>query len=292
MATETRTTASTIARRRPRRRFNGGHLAAYAVLLLFGLAFLTPFFWLVSTAFKPNEQIFTFPPQWIPAPPILDHFVQGLRAYPFGRFFLNSFIISILGAVGGVLSSSLAAYGLSRVEWPGRDLLFAAILGTVLLPFQVKLIPLFITYARLDWIDTLLPLFVPFFFGHAFSIFLLRQFFRTIPREITDAARIDGANDWQIYWRICLPLARPALATVGLLIFIQQWDDFLGPLIFTTSREKATVSLGLSLFRDEYGNAWGQLMAVSTVALAPILLLFFAAQRTFIRGITLTGVKG
>jgi len=190
-----------------------------------------------------------------------------------------------------VLSSSLAAYGLTRVEWPGRHLLFAVILGTILLPFQVKLIPLFLTYTSLNWIDTLLPLFVPWFFGNAFIIFLFRQFFRTIPRELTDAARIDGANDWQIYWQICLPLARPVLATAALLIFIQQWDDYLGPLIFITSRENATVSLGLSLFRDQYGNAWGQLMAVSMVAIAPILVLFFAAQRTFIRGITLTGLK-
>jgi multiple sugar transport system permease protein len=264
---------------------------AYVVLAVAALAFALPFFWLVTTAFKPDQDIFAFPPHWIPNPPIFDHFVKGLNAYPFGRFFLNSLTVSALGALGAVLSSSLAAYGLSRIDWPGRNILFAAILGTILLPFQVRLIPLFLTYNALHWIDTLLPLFVPYFFGNAFAIFLLRQFFRSIPRDLADAARIDGANEWQIYWQLFMPLAKPAIATVALLTFVERWDDYLGPLIFITSRENATVSLGLSLFRDQYGNSWGQLMAVTTVALVPIIILFFFAQRTFIQGITLTGLK-
>jgi multiple sugar transport system permease protein len=215
---------------------------AYVVLAIAASAFAMPFFWLVTTAFKPDQDIFAFPPHWIPNPPVFDHFVKGLNAYPFGRFFLNSLTVSALGALGAVLSSSLAAYGLSRIDWPGRNILFAAILGTILLPFQVRLIPLFLTYNALHWIDTLLPLFVPYFF-------------------------------------------------VALLTFVERWDDYLGPLIFITSRENATVSLGLSLFRDQYGNSWGQLMAVTTVALVPIIILFFFAQRTFIQGITLTGLK-
>jgi multiple sugar transport system permease protein len=272
-------------------RVHGELVLAYVVLAIAAIAFALPFFWLVTTAFKPDQEIFAFPPHWLPNPPILDHFVKGLNAYPFGRFFLNSLTVSVLGAVGAVLSSSLAAYGLSRIDWPGRDFLFAAILGTILLPFQVRLIPLFLTYNALNWIDTLLPLFVPFFFGNAFAIFLLRQFFRSIPKDLSDAARIDGANEWQIYWRLFMPLAKPAIATVALLTFVERWDDYLGPLIFITSRENATVSLGLSLFRDQYGNSWGQLMAVTTVALVPIIVLFFFAQRTFIQGITLTGLK-
>lgn len=275
-----------------RRRINWSIFAAYLILGVLGFLFVMPFLWLVTTAIKPNDQILDFPPQWIPTSPTLEHFREGLRAYPFDRFFLNSLIISVLSAVGAVLSSSLAAYGLSRIEWPGRNLLFAAILGTVLLPFQVRLIPLFITFSKLGWLDSLLPLWVPFWFGEAFSIFLLRQFFMSIPRDLSDAARVDGASDWEIYWRICMPLARPALATVGLLIFINRWDDYLGPLIFTNSMENATVSLGLALFRGEYETEWGQLMAVSTVALLPIMVLFLVAQRTFVRGITLTGIKG
>ena len=280
---------ASAARSRPRVRWD--LVLAYVVLAVAALAFALPFFWLVTTAFKPDREIFAFPPQWVPNPPIFDHFVKGLNAYPFGRFFLNSLTVSALGALGAVLSSSLAAYGLSRIDWPGRNILFAAILGTILLPFQVRLIPLFLTYNALHWIDTLLPLFVPYFFGNAFAIFLLRQFFRSIPRDLADAARIDGANEWQIYWQLFMPLAKPAIATVALLTFVERWDDYLGPLIFITSRENATVSLGLSLFRDQYGNSWGQLMAVTTVALIPIIILFFFAQRTFIQGITLTGLK-
>ena len=276
---------------RPKLHVPWNFVLAYLVLAIAALMFAMPFFWLVTTAFKPDEQIFAFPPHWIPTPIIFDHFVKGLAAYPFGRFFLNSLTVSLLAAFGVVISSSLAAYGLSRIDWPGRDVLFALILGTILLPFQVRLIPLFLTYNALNWIDTLLPLFVPFFFGNAFAIFLLRQFFRGIPQDLSDAARMDGANEWQIYWRIFLPLARPAVATVALLTFVERWDDYLGPLIFITSRENATVSLGLSLFRGQYGNSWGQLMAVSTVAVIPIIILFFFAQRTFIQGITLTGIK-
>ena len=276
---------------RPKLHVPWNFVLAYVVLAIAAVIFALPFFWLVTTAFKPDEQIFAFPPHWIPNPIIFDQFTKGLAEYPFGRFFLNSLTVSLLAAFGVVISSSLAAYGLSRIDWPGRNVLFALILGTILLPFQVRLIPLFLTYNALNWIDTLLPLFVPFFFGNAFAIFLLRQFFRGIPQDLSDAARMDGANEWQIYWRIFLPLARPAVATVALLTFVERWDDYLGPLIFITSRENATVSLGLSLFRGQYGNSWGQLMAVSTVAVIPIIVLFFFAQRTFIQGITLTGIK-
>jgi multiple sugar transport system permease protein len=184
------------------------------------------------------------------------------------------------------------AYSLARIRWPGRNLLFAIIVATMIVPGQVTLIPLFLIFKELGWIDTLKPLIVPHFFGVPFFIFLLRQFFMTIPLELGEAAKIDGASEWQIYSRVMLPLAKPVLATVGLFTFLNTWNDFLGPLVFLSSQDNYTLSIGLAMFRGQYESLWGPLMAVTTVITVPVVIAFFFTQRLFIQGITLTGIKG
>jgi len=194
--------------------------------------------------------------------------------------------------VGAVLSSSFVAYGLARLEFPGRTVIFVAILSTLMVPFFVTMVPLFTLFRTMGWTGTYLPLIVPHFFGVPFFIFLLRQFFRSIPNEMTEAARVDGANELRIWASVVLPLAKPALAAVALFQFIASWSDLLGPLIYLSDANDYTLSLGLTFFRTEYSTSFGPLMAASTVIVIPIIILFFFAQRTFIQGITLTGVKG
>lgn len=223
---------------------------------------------------------------------LLNNYPSGLTFIPFGRYLLNTLIICVLVVAGTLLSCSLVAYGLARVRWRGRNALFYVIIATMMLPFQVTMVPLFVVFARLGWVDTFLPLTVPAFFGNAFFIFLLRQFFLTIPDELSDAARIDGCREWDIYWRIVLPLAKPALATVGLFAFMNTWNDYVGPLIYLSDASKYTLTLGLATFSSQYGSYPGMLMAVTAVMTLPIILLFFLTQRTFIQGIALTGIKG
>jgi multiple sugar transport system permease protein len=223
---------------------------------------------------------------------LLHNYPAGLTFIPFGKYLTNTLLICALVVFGTLISCSLVAYGLARIRWRGRNALFYVILATMMLPFQVTMVPLFVVFARLGWVDTFLPLFVPAFFGNAFFIFLLRQFFLTVPTELSDAARIDGCSEWDIYWRVVLPLAKPALATVGLFAFMSTWNDYVGPLIYLSDASKYTLSLGLATFSSQYGSYPGMLMAVTTVMTIPIILLFFLAQRTFIQGITLTGIKG
>jgi multiple sugar transport system permease protein len=223
---------------------------------------------------------------------LLYNYPAGLTFIPFGKYLLNTLLICALVVLGTLVSCSLVAYGLARIRWRGRNGLFYVIIATMMLPFQVTMVPLFVVFARLGWVDTFLPLIVPAFFGNAFFIFLLRQFFLTIPDELADAARIDGCREWDIYWRIVLPLAKPALATVGLFAFMGTWNDYVGPLIYLSDASKYTLSLGLATFSSQYGSYPGMLMAVTAVMTIPIIILFFLAQRTFIQGITLTGIKG
>jgi len=223
---------------------------------------------------------------------LLYNYPAGLTFIPFGKYLLNTLLICALVVLGTLISCSLVAYGLARIRWRGRNALFYGIIATMMLPFQVTMVPLFVVFARLGWVDTFLPLIVPAFFGNAFFIFLLRQFFFTIPDELADAARIDGCREWDIYWRVVLPLAKPALATVGLFAFMGTWNDYVGPLIYLSDASKYTLSLGLATFSSQYGSYPGMLMAVTAVMTVPIIVLFFLAQRTFIQGITLTGIKG
>ena len=267
-------------------------IISHVALIFLSMIFIAPFLWLLSTSLKPDQQIFAFPPIWIPQPFTFQHYVDGLNYIPFLLYLRNTAIYCGLSVLGSIISSSLVAYSLARIRWAGRGLLFAIIIATLMVPAQVTLIPLFLVFKTLGWLDSLAPLIVPHFFLQPFSIFLLRQFFMTIPHELSEAARIDGAGEFQIYRLVIMPLATPVLASVGLFTFLATWNDYLGPLIYLNSPEKYTLSLGLAQFRGEHGVEWGSLMAVSTVMIIPVLIAFFLTQRTFVQGITLTGIKG
>jgi multiple sugar transport system permease protein len=266
---------------------------AHIFLIAFGISFVFPFVWMLSTSLKPEAQIFKWPPEWLPDKFMWVNFPEALTFVPFGLYFQNTLIICILTVVGTVISAALVAYGFARIKWPGRNIFFFIMLTTMMLPYQVVMIPLFLVFKEIGWVGTFKPLIVPAFFGaNAFFIFLLRQFFLTIPYELSDAAKIDGCSEFRIFWQIVLPLAKPALATVGLFTFMNTWNDFLGPLIYLNDESKYTIALGLQQFIGQYGTQWGMLMAASTVATLPIIIIFFFTQKTFIQGISTTGIKG
>lgn len=267
-------------------------VVTHGILVGVGAIFSLPFFWLVSTALKADTQVLAMPPVWVPRPVRWDNFPRALEYVPYVQYALNTLRICALSVVGTVLSCSLVAYSLARVRWIGRELVFFSLLGVMILPGQVTMIPTFTLFKWLHWIGTILPLVAPSFFGNAFYIFLLRQFYRTIPQELSDAARIDGCSDLAILLRVIMPLARPALATVGLFTFIGAWNDFLGPLLYLNDEGSYTLAIGLQRFVSQHGAEWSMLMAASTVMTLPIVVIFFFAQRTFIQGVTLTGIKG
>ena len=264
------------------------------VALCVGAAiFSVPFLWTVSTALKTNQQVFAVPPQWIPNPPQWGNFRRAWTELPFATFVLNTVTITAIAVVGQVATASLVAYGFARFRFRGRNFLFYLMLSTMMLPAQVTMIPVFLFWRELRLIDTFAPLTVPAYFGGgAFSIFLLRQFFLNIPRDLDEAAMIDGATPFCIFHRILLPLARPAIVTVVLFSFLAHWDDFMGPLIYLNSMERYTVSIGLRMFQDMFGTQLELLMAASLVHVLPTVVLFFVAQRYFIKGVALTGLKG
>jgi multiple sugar transport system permease protein len=277
-------------RRRPIRL---GRTAVLALLCFGALVMIFPFLWLVSTSLKQQSQIFLYPPQWIPNPIRWENYSEALTQLPFARYTLNTLVITVFTMAGVLLTSSLAAYGFARTHFPGRDIIFMVLLSTLMLPYAVIMIPQYIMFKYLGWIDTNLPLIVPFWFGGGiFNIFLLRQFFRTIPPDLIEAARIDGAGELRIYAQIVLPLAGPALAVVAIFTFINTWNDFLGPLIYLSSQDKFTIALGLSAFKGLFSTRWEYLMAASTVMITPIIVLFFLTQRYFVQGIAMTGTKG
>lgn len=262
--------------------------------LLWGVAilFLIPLLWMLSSSLKPTYQIFETPPRWIPNPPRWENYREALTTLPFALYIRNTAVITLITIVGHLLSCTLIAYAFARLRAPGRDALFVVMLATMMLPYPVTMTPLYVIFNRLGWINTILPLTAPAFFGSAFYIFLMRQFFMTIPRDFEDAARIDGANTLQIIGRIMAPMAMPALATVTIFTFQATWNDFLAPLIYLQRPELYTVTLGLQFFRSTYTTNWAYLMAASLVTTLPVIVVFFGAQRYFIEGITLSGVKG
>jgi ABC-type glycerol-3-phosphate transport system permease component len=262
-------------------------------LLLWSVAllFLIPFLWMVSSSLKPNYQIFEVPPRWIPHTPRWENYVEALTILPFSTYILNTAVISIVTIIGHVLSCTLIAYAFARLRARGRGIIFVVMLATMMLPYPATMVPLYVLFQRLGWINTILPLTAPAFLGSAFYIFLLRQFFLGIPRDFEDAARMDGANLLQTLWRIMLPLALPAMATVAIFTFQASWNDFLAPLIYLQKPELYTVTLGLQFFRSTYTTNWAYLMAASLVTVLPVVLVFFAAQRYFVDGITLSGIK-
>ena len=265
----------------------------YLALAAGGVVILAPFIWMLSTAVKVPGTEFIYPPQLFTRPLRWNNFSDGWTALPFTRWFFNTSVITLLSVSGAVFSSSLVAYGFARLEFPGRTTLFVILLSTMMLPFHVRLIPMFITFRFLGWIDTYLPLIVPFFFGGVpFFIFLVRQFFLTIPLEMEDAAAIDGAGVFTSFLLIILPLSRPVLGVVGVFAFIRVWNDFLEPLIYIHSMDKMTLSLGLRFFQDQDFTDWTSLMAVSIIVLVPSVALFFVAQKYYIHGVVTTGIKG
>ena len=275
--------------------------AAYVALLIAGAAMLLPFFWLVSTSLKADDRVLQTPPRWLPDPVRLDNYRRVMQS-PTSNFPLwtrNTLIVAALEVVGVTFSSSLVAYGFARIRFRGRGVLFALMLGTMMIPFSVVMVPLYRIFRFLGdhsgmaWLGTFRPLWVPAWFGSAFSIFLLRQFFVTIPDELSEAARIDGCSEWGIYWRIILPLSRPALSVVALFTFMYVWRDFLGPLVYLQRPTQYTLALGLQAFQSQNGGtSWNLLMAAAVLVIAPVIVLFFVAQRTFIEGIATTGMKG
>lgn len=268
-------------------------ILTYAILIAGSLAMLLPLAWLVRSSLMDNAQIFSFPPEWVPKPFTWSNYSEALTTAPFGTYFLNTLKIELFVLTGVLVTSTLSAYSFARLRWTGRERVFALLLTTLMMPYAVTLIPTFIMWRSLGAINTIAPLTIPAWFGGgAFNIFLLRQFFMSIPKELDEAAYMDGAKPVTVLLRIILPLSRPALIVVALFAFIDVWNDFLGPLIYLNTDDKFTLALGLASFKGLMTAQWGYLMAASTAVLAPVLVLFFIGQRFFIEGITLTGIKG
>jgi ABC-type glycerol-3-phosphate transport system permease component len=283
-------TANLWERRRVRETLGNG--LAYLLLTALGVLFALPFIWMLSASLKVEADIWTYPPVWIPNPILWSNYPEALALMKFPRLLYNTVLITGLSMVGTLLSCTWVVYGFARFRFPGRDLFFVLLLATMMLPAQVTMIPLFILFRDLGWLNTFLPLIVPAFFGNAFFIFLLRQFFMTIPTELDDAAKIDGCSYVGIWWRILLPLTKPALAAVAIFAFIGNWNDFLFPLIYLNDEAKFTLTLGLATFRGVYSTQWAYLMAASVVVLLPCLIVFFLAQKQFVEGITFAGLQG
>ncbi|WDR01888.1 carbohydrate ABC transporter permease [Devosia rhodophyticola] len=268
--------------------------ASHAALIIASILMLYPLLWMLSASFRPENEIFSSSTLW-PSSWSLDAYVRGWNGLrvSFGTFFLNSFIIAILAIIGNLATCSLAAFAFARLEFRGRSFWFALMLGTLMLPYQVTLIPQYVLFQGLGWINTILPLVVPkFLAADAFFIFLMVQFFRGIPKELDEAAQMDGCSPWRIYWKVLLPLSTPVLATAGVFTFIWTWDDFFGPLIYLSDIRTYTVMLGLRTFVDSTAQSdWGGLFAMSSLSLLPIFLFFLFFQRLLIDGIATTGMK-
>jgi len=289
VATRPAVEAETARRRRSR---SLAQWAPMVVLIVLAALYLLPLVWMFSTSFKTVQQSIASPPVVIPWPPDFSAFPNAISRMNFLGALRNTLLYAVPSVIGTLVSCSLVAYGFAIVKWPGRDIVFVIVLATMMLPSQVTLIPLYVIYAKLGWINTYLPLVIPSFLGVPFFIFLLRQFFRGIPVDLLDAARIDGCSDLRILWRIVVPLSKPALITVGLLTFIDKWNDFYGPLIYLQKPELRPLSLALQVFQAAHSTDWPQLMAASVLVAAPLVIMYFVAQRWFIEGITLTGSKG
>lgn len=279
---------------RSNRRAMMAKVGIYLGLAIGTVAFAAPFLWMISTSLKPLNETFALPPRWIPETIRWVNYPDAIEAM---RFFWsyagNTVYLCVLTVIGTVLSSAIAAYGFSRIEWPGRDKVFILCLATMMIPFPVVMVPIYTLFRELGWIGSFKPLWVPSFFAGAFNVFLLRQFMLGLPRDISEAARIDGCSEWQIFWKIILPLTRPALVVVALFQFLYTWNDFLGPLIYLTDQQDFTLALGLQSFQSQQGGSqWHLLMAAATLVILPVIVLFFFMQKQFVEGIATTGGKG
>ena len=268
----------------------------YICLTLAGLTMIIPFLWMLSTSLKEPQAIYTFPPKWIPDPVIVTNYIKiwTIKNVPFARFYLNSIFVAFCVTAGQVMTSAFAAYAFARLKFPGRDKLFFAYLATMMIPFSVTMVPVYVLMVHLRWIDTYKALILPAIFS-AYGTFLLRQFFMTIPRDLEDAARIDGCSLFGIFWKIILPLSKPVLATLTTFTFMASWNNFMWPLLVTDSVEKKTLPIGLAYFQEVYQYTqpdWGLLMAGSLLVMLPIVIVFVVNQRFFVEGIKLSGIKG
>lgn len=272
---------------------------AHVALVLLSVLFFLPLLWMLSTSVKPIGETMTNPPHWVPSkflwsnyPDAVNYHAEELGYSPFVVYARNTLLVTILTVAGAVLSNTLVAYSFARLRWPGRDLFFGVTLATMMIPFPVTMVPTFTLFRWLGWVGTYRPLWVPAFFGGAFSIFLLRQFFRTIPFELSEAAKIDGASEARIFLDVVLPLARPAVAVVALFTFMGTWNDFLGPLIYLVDANTFTLSQGLQAYQTQHGGTpWNLLMAASCLVILPVVVVFFLAQKVFIQGIATSGLK-
>jgi multiple sugar transport system permease protein len=266
---------------------------SYLLLIPLSLIFILPLVWMISTSLKGNEQMTAWPPVWVPSPIHWENFVTAWTSSDFARYLWNTVMYTVLAGIGTVLTSSMVAFGFARLRFPGRDFLFGLLLATLMLPSIVTLIPQYILFKQFNWLDSFKPLIVPAWFGGGpFFIFLLRQFFRTIPNELFEQAIIDGASSYRAYWQIMLPLAKPALSTVAIFSFLNFWNDFMGPLIYLNSAKKYTLTLGLRTFMQREDVKVQEMMAMSLMMTIPVVILFFAFQRYFIEGVVMSGIKG
>jgi multiple sugar transport system permease protein len=261
------------------------------VLILIAAAFLTPLYWMVVTALKDRSELLSYPPTLLPESLAFSNFVDAVEFIPFERFFLNTVTITFFSVVGAVISNLLIAYGFSHIQWPGRDFVFYVVVATIFIPFPVIIVPVFILFAKLDWVNTFLPLIVPMWLGNPLYIFLLRQYLMQIPQDLTDAARVDGAREWQVLRYIVMPVARPALAVVAIFAAVFAWNDFLGPLLYLQDESKYTLAIGLQFYRSQYEVQFNLLMAASTLVILPLVVIFLAFQRQFIEGATMGSIK-
>ncbi len=267
-------------------------LFVHLLLIILGAFFLLPFFWMLSTALKSDEQLLMIPPVWIPSPLRWDNFARATTYIPFFRYLGNTTLVAVLDVTGTVLIVPLVAYGLSRLEWRGRDTLFFITIAVMMIPTEVTMVPSFILFSKLGLNGTYVPLFIQSFFGRPFMIFLLRQFFMNLPHDLEDAARIDGASELMIYAKVVLPLVVPGVLTVALFRFMYSWNDFIGPLLYLSKDDTYTLTIGLQMFTTQYKTEWALLMAASLLTTLPVVSVYFLIQKRFIEGITFSGIKG
>lgn len=264
-------------------------IVSYLLMTAIGIVLITPLLWMVFTSLKPMEEIVRYPPTFFPEKIVWQNYLDTITAFPFWRYARNTLLITVLVVFGNVLSNSFIAYGFAKLDFPGKKLMFALVLSTMMIPGFVTMIPQYVLFSKIGWVGTYLPLIVPSFFGNAFNIFLMRQFYLSINDELIEAAEIDGANHFYIWSRLMLPLTKPALITIAINSFNTAWNDFLGPLLYIQDQEKYTLQIGLQVFQNQATTQWNYLMAGATLVLIPTILMFFFAQRYFIEGMDLTG---
>jgi len=269
-----------------------GYGAVYVVLTAIAIVFMIPLLWMFATSLKSRSEIFAWPPSWIPEQPLWSNYAMAFEKYPLARFMMNTSVLVIFNIIGELLAVPLIAYGFARLNFPFKRVLFILMLSTMMIPGQIKLIPLYSIYSRLGLVNTYVPLVLPAFFGNPFFIFLMVQYIRTIPRDLDEAARIDGASEWQVFWHVILPLARPALGALAIFTFVRHWNDFLWPLIALTRPQNYTLTVGVANLQGEFATDYGVIFAGAALAALPMIVFFFLFQRQFLEGVRMGAVKG